>query len=1074
MGEKKQASGRVLVLLERAKELNCLYQIEKLLSGNSRPLPDIFRDIIAAIPSGWQYPKLCQARIVYEETAYEPAGYVATEWMDTVPIKEGDHTTGVIEVSYISQVSAPGEDCFLRKERQLLRTIADRIGQTAFHRKLEQLLRDREATDRATGTKRNHEWMAIVNLLRHTDEKLFLYISRKMLYHLFWSGIKEARQVLNAFGNEFVEHHAEGSSDANSPSRKQSRESFFSVSDRVFSIAAQHLGDDETLSLLHKWIQENKLSFLIKAVDSGNASLGTIIDAILRYRALSNSESALEPSTEKRLRVSLIRRFFSNDIDFINLAKRHLEVPDFFDLVTRIIFPSDSNGCLGGKSTGLFLARHILLRTEDKEGLFAGIKTPKTWYLTADCLTEFLRFNELEDVHDLKYKELEQVRFEYPNIIQLFKHARFPAYISARISQALDDFGDSPIIVRSSSLLEDRAGSAFSGKYKSLFLSNQGNRQERLDALLDAIAEIYASVFGPDPILYRYEHGLLDFYEEMGIMIQEVVGTRVGPNLMPAFAGVAFSSNEFRWSPRLKREDGLVRLVPGLGTRAVDRIGNDYPVLLSPGQPALRVNASPDEIRHYSPSQVDVINLETGVFETVAIDRLLREHGNDFPNLHHMVSVYRDGHISRPSAIELDVRRDELLFTFDGLINGTDFVKQLRAILLTLQQRLGTPVDIEFASDGVSFYLLQCRPQYTESNVAPSAIRRDIPERETLFTANRFISNGRIPDITHIVYVSPQQYAEQTSRDTLVDIGRAVGRLNAILPKRRFILMGPGRWGSRGDIKQGVAVTYSDICNTAVLIEIAMRKGAYEPELSFGTHFFQDMVEAGIRYIPLYPGEKNVVFNEHFLNSAHNLLPEILPDYTHLDGVLRVIDVPHRMDGKILKIQMNAELCEAIGFFTEPSAVNEEPLVLVKPAEPQSEDFWRWRSRMAERLARQLDPGRFGVQAVYLFGSTANATAGPGSDIDLLVHFRGTPQQRQELALWLEGWSMSLSEQNYLRTGYTTHGLLDIHIVTDEDIRARTSYAIKIGAVTDPATLLPLAGAENDAVEKPETISRKV
>ncbi len=1064
MSEKKPVPVRVQSLRERAKELNCLYRIERLLAGVSRPLPDIFRDIIATIPSGWQFPQLCRARIEYDGVAYEPAGYTPTEWSDTVSIKEGDHVVGCIEVSYIHALPSPGGELFLKKEHQLLRTIADRIGQTVLQRKLEQLLQEREALSRQSVAERSREWMTIVNLLRRTDEKLFLHISRKMLYHLFWSGIKDARQLLNAFGSEFAEHHAEGSSDANSPIRKQSRESIFSVSDRVFAIAAHHLRDAETSSLLHKWIQEDKLGFLIKAVDSGKASLGAIIDAVLRYQILSNGQSVLDPSTEKRLLVSLIRRFFSNDVEFINVAKRYLEVPDFFDLVTRIIFPSDSKGCLGGKSAGLFLARQILRRASQDEGLFDGIKTPRTWYLTADCLTEFLRFNELEDVHDLKYKQLEQVRIEYPNIIQLFKHARFPADISARLAQALDDFGDAPIIVRSSSLLEDRAGSAFSGKYKSLFLANRGSRQERLDALLDAIAEIYASVFGPDPILYRTEHGLLDFYEEMGIMVQEVVGTRVGPYLMPVFAGVAFSSNEFRWSPRLKREDGLIRMVPGLGTRAVDRIGNDYPVLLSPGQPALRVNASPEEMRHYSPSQVDVINLESGAFETVSIDRLLREYGPSIPNLHQMVSVYRDGHISCPSALSLDTSRDELLFTFDGLIARTEFVEQIRSMLLTLQQALGTPVDTEFASDGTSFYLLQCRPQYTEQN-APSIVRRDIPENETLFTAKRFISNGRVADITHIVYVSPQQYAQQTSLDAMVAIGQAVGRLNAILPKRRFILMGPGRWGSRGDIKQGVSVTYSDICNTAVLIEISLRKGLFEPELSFGTHFFQDMVEAGIRYIPLYPDEKEVVFNDYFLENAHNLLPVMLPEFAHLADVLRVIDIPDRVDGKILKIQMNAELCEAIGFFTEATAVSEDRPVAAEPAQPQSEDFWRWRTRMAERLARRLDPERFGVRAVYLFGSTASATAGPGSDIDLLIHFQGSPLQRQELLLWLEGWSLSLSEQNYLRTGYMTAGLLDAHIVTDEDIRARSSYAVKIGAITDPATLLPLADRDSDVGE---------
>jgi predicted nucleotidyltransferase len=283
----------------------------------------------------------------------------------------------------------------------------------------------------------------------------------------------------------------------------------------------------------------------------------------------------------------------------------------------------------------------------------------------------------------------------------------------------------------------------------------------------------------------------------------------------------------------------------------------------------------------------------------------------------------------------------------------------------------------------------------------------------------------------------------------------AVGRLNSILPKKQFILMGPGRWGSRGDIKLGVQVTYADICNTAVLIEISTRKGAYSPELSFGTHFFQDLVETGIRYIPLYPEDREVLYNEIFLTGSDNMLSEILPEYDHLSDVIRVIDVPHRTGGEILKILLNADLGEAVAYFTEAAVSVESGIVKPKQAEPHSEDFWRWRMHMAEQIAAQLEPSRFGVKGVYVMGSTLNGTAGPCSDLDLLIHFNGTPDQRGELLLWLEGWSLSLSEMNYLRTGYNTGGLLDVHLITDEDITARTSYAVKINAVTDPAR--PLA-----------------
>ncbi|MDD5010575.1 MAG: PEP/pyruvate-binding domain-containing protein [Phycisphaerae bacterium] len=1053
--DNKQTEERLLVLNERAKELECLYKIEDLLISGLRPLPDIFRDIIKIIPIGWQYPKLCQAKIVYEDTAYEPVGYVETQWKDTAPIKADRKTVGYVEVSYVSEMPSSGKAVFLKEESQLIRTIADRIGQTIHHRKLGDLLLKRKAAARVLATKSNHEWKVVIDLLRHTDEKLYLYTSRKMLHYLFQGGIKESQKVLNLFGANLLASNAEAVLESNIPSQKQSRKSIFAASDQIFAIAGRYLSDKEILSCLHKWIQENKMSFLIKTVDTGNAPLGSVIDAIERYRALPAEEAVLAPATEEWLKASLIRRFFSNDSGFINIAKRHLKVSDFFDLAAHIIYPSWSNGRLGGKSTGLFLAKHVLMRASDDENLFSEIKTPKTWYMTADCMTDFLRYNNLEDTSQQKYKDLEQIRIEYPNIVQLFKHARFPDDISKGLSRALDNIGERSIIVRSSSLLEDRIGTAFSGKYRSLFLSNHGSKEERLEALFDAVAEIYASAFSPDPILYRSEHDLLDFREEMGIMIQEVVGAQAGPYLMPVFAGVAFSSNEFRWSPRLKRDDGLVRLVPGLGTRAVDRVSNDYPVLLSPGQPALRVNVSPDEVRYYSPSQVDVINLSTHSFETIPLERLLRKHGSEIPNLHHIVSVYKDGDIRQPSAMEIDTQRDELVVTFDGLINRTNFVKQIRAILLALQKGLGTPVDIEFASDGTSFYLLQCRSQYTEADVSTSAIPQDIPDSDILFTANRFISNGRVPDITHIVYVSPQGYSGQTSREALLDIGRAVGRLNTLLPKRRFILMGPGRWGSRGDIKQGVQVTYSDICNTAVLIEIASKKGSYSPDLSFGTHFFQDMVEAKIRYIPLYPDDKAVVFNEHFLNSSPNILPAILPEYVHLADVIYVIEVPACENGNILRILMNADIGQAIGFFAKPETISDKPIAKVPAAESHTEDFWRWRHRMAEQLAMRLKPKRFGVQAVYLIGSTANATAGPGSDIDLLIHFNGNEVQKQELLLWLEGWSLSLSEQNYLRTGYMTEGLLDVHLITDSDIKARTSFAVKIDAAADPAIPLP-------------------
>jgi hypothetical protein len=358
-----------------------------------------------------------------------------------------------------------------------------------------------------------------------------------------------------------------------------------------------------------------------------------------------------------------------------------------------------------------------------------------------------------------------------------------------------------------------------------------------------------------------------------------------------------------------------------------------------------------------------VINLKKNCFETLQLEYLLKKCGNEIPNIHQMVSVYRDGHISTSSRFNLDFIKDDLLMTFEGVISRTPFVKQVHAIVRTLQEGFGMPVDIEFASDGNNFYILQCRPQNSDIDIAPSAIPHDIPDNKILFNAKRFISNGRIQDITHIVWINPDRYGELENRTLLAEVGMAVGRLNSVLPKRQFILMGPGRWGSRGDIKLGVQVTYADICNTAVLIEISTRKGAYSPELSFGTHFFQDLVETGIRYIPLYPEDREIIYNEIFFTGSDNMLPDILPEYEHLSDVIRVIDVHKRTGGEILKILLNADLGEAVAYFTEASLSVESSIIKPKQVEPQSDDFWKWRMHMAEQLASQLELHVSGLRA---------------------------------------------------------------------------------------------------------------
>jgi pyruvate,water dikinase len=906
-----QQMDRVLdALRERAKELSCLYTVDELLSGDAPP-DEVYRRLLQVLPRGWQYPEITRPSLEIEGRLYRPAGFRETAWVQRSEIRAGEDTVGEIRVYYTEPRPDADDGPFLKEERQLLKAVADRLGSYLLRQEIPRTARGRDG-ERPAG---DHAWRVILDFLRRTDPRLLQWLTRKMLNHLRWQGVPEAEGLVP----HPVRSAEEESGRENRPLGRVAAGEVRSETDAVFRLAGERLSDREILSQIQMWISQDKVSFLIHALEDQGSSLAEIVEGLERFAAIGVAESELPYSVQTMLRVALLRRFFTDQIEFINRAKGVATIGDFYELSRRLLIAPHSHGRLGGKSAGVFLAQHILESSPEFGDVLRDVRVPRTWYVASDAALAFVRYNNLDDIYDQKYMEIDQVRQQYPHVVQVFKSAEFPPELQKGFSALLDDVGDVPLIVRSSSLLEDRTGSAFSGKYKSLFLANQGGKRDRLRALLDAVAEVYASIFSPDPIEYRAERNLLDVHEEMGLMIQPVVGTRVGRYFMPAFSGVALSNNEFRWSPRIRREDGLLRLVPGLGTRAVDRLSDDYSVLLAPGQPGLRVNATTAETLRYAPRYVDLINLDSNEFETVPVDRLLRECGNEIPLVKRMVSIVEDDHLRRPRGLSVDFDDADAVVTFEGLAADSPFVTQVATLLRVLGARLG-PVDVEFASDGEHLYLLQCRPQnFGPAATAPPMPRGLSPDR-IVFSARRFISNGVATGLTHIVYVDPERYGQLPGRKELLDVGRAVGRLNKLLPRRRFMLLGPGRWGSRGDIHLGVSVTYADINNTAILAEVARQKGSYVPDLSFGTHFFQDLVEADIRYLPLYPDDPGIAFNEAFLLGSTNHLAELVPEFEHLRDVVRVVDVPEAAGGCVLDVLMNGDVDEAVGYLAEPGA----------------------------------------------------------------------------------------------------------------------------------------------------------
>jgi hypothetical protein len=1058
--ENKESLGKLIRdLRERAKEIKCLYQIQELLSDQKINTEILCKKIVAILPEGFQYPDVCKAKIIFGGKKFFVSKFDETEWELSTNVVIRDEIAGQIKVFYTEERPDEDEGAFLKEERKLLDSIAEQFGMQILHKQLKTVFEEGQLKVK----EKKSEWWVILDLLKRTDPRLLINIAQKMLNYLCLSGIEEAEKFLDEFNPSFKKK-TELFKDNNFPMSVIETNDIFNKINHVFDIASRHLSEQDILESIQRWIKEDRSNFMVNILENMNSSLPEISNAIERYHHLSSQGLELSEPRQKSFRVALTRRILTDQQGFIGISKENVKVDDFNDLMKTIIHPPKSHGKIGGKGSGLFLANKILKNSVPEKENFEHVKFPRSWYITSDGLLDFMAYNSLEDIVEQKYKDISQVRQEYPYVIHVFKNSTFPPDMVKGLTLALEDLGDDPLIVRSSSLLEDRMGTSFAGKYKSLFIANQGTKEERLDQLTDAITEIYASTFGPDPIEYRYEHGLLDYLEEMGIIIQQVVGNRIGHYFLPSFAGVAFSNNEYRWSPRLEREDGLMRLVPGLGTRAVDRISDDYPVLISPGQPDLRVNATVEEKVKYSPKQLDVINLESRKFETIALSELLSEYGNEYPGIENIVSEVDDRYLRTPRKIGHDFTKNYHIATFEGLSKNTKIISDIKRLLDIFKDRYDGPIDIEFAYNGQDMFILQCRPQSFSEDTRPAKIPEDAFDNEILFSSEKHIPNGLVHDITHLVYVDPVKYSETSSYEDLLHIGKIIGRLNTILPKRQFILIGPGRWGSRGDIKLGVSVTYSDINNTAMLIEIAKKRKDYIPDLSFGTHFFQDLVEANIKYLPLYPDDGKSVFNEDFINRSKNHLSSILPGSQDFENVVKVIDVSDAYSGKNVHIFMNSDLQKAVAVFAEPagkisfkSRTSSSEFKIVK-----SDVHWKWRLTYAHEIASSLDGDKFGVKGFYIFGSVKNATAGPASDIDIIVHFDGTEKQKNDLSNWFEGWNQCLMKVNYYNTGHKTENLLDIHYITDDDIEKKTSYAIKIGALTDPARPLQIKKTKED------------
>ena len=671
-------------------------------------------------------------------------------------------------------------------------------------------------------------------------------------------------------------------------------------------------GDIENyINLARKRDNAQTLSML---VNRDQASSEEIVRALREFCDIPKGEVYITREEAEGIRVALISRFISNQLPFISLSKNYITIRDTDGILQNTLLSRRRPGKLGGKAAGMILAHKILLPTleqkdPDLEGL---VRIPDTWYLNSGVFSEFLDRNNLYLFHTYKYKDRENIEKGFLRIEEQFKFATFSPEVLEDFRRILGEIGEHPIIIRSSSMLEDNFGLAFSGKYLSVFLTNQGDLETRLSNFIVGLKKVFASTFGPDPILYRRDHGLLDYDERMAMVVQKVVGRRFGDYFFPFAAGVMFSRNVYAWNPKIQKEAGLVRLVFGLGTRAVDRVGSDYPRMVPLSHPQLRPEVTADQIRKYSQKLVDVLNLKTGVQETIDFRTL--SASIDHPDLFFAVSIQDHDHLAAPLFKTQDLDRGERCLTFDNLLAKTPFASLARKILSRVEAAYGRPVDIEFAWDQDTFYLLQCRSLSLRKEHQRVVVPDDMPRDRVLFTTQSGLSNCLVSDLEYIVYVNPRTYDNLPTYEAKMKIASVVNLFNKQFEGRRYALMGPGRWGSN-DINLGVRVTYSNINKTKLLVEIAFAKAEGTPEVSYGTHFFQDLVEADITVASLFPDDPAAFFNEEFLVGSENLLAAIAPEFKECEEVVRVINVPAVRDGDFLHVYMDASSRKGLAFF---------------------------------------------------------------------------------------------------------------------------------------------------------------
>lgn len=570
------------------------------------------------------------------------------------------------------------------------------------------------------------------------------------------------------------------------------------------------------------------------------------------------------------------------------MIKANFTPEDYFQVRSRMV----GTGMIGGKACGMLLARKII--ENKRPDLYARLEPHDSYYIGSDVFYSYIVHNDFWDIR-IRQRRKEEYFSLADTFAECLRSGEFSDTEREQFGRLLDYYGQDPIIVRSSSILEDGFGNAFAGKYESVFCANSGTYEERLHEFEEAVRTVYASTMSKSALDYRLRRGLANRDEQMALLVQRVSGSRYENFFMPCAAGVGYSYSPYRFSEAIDPTAGMLRLVMGLGTGAVDRTQGSYPRLVSLDKPQMTTAVTSSEKHQFSQRNVDLIDFTSDKLDSrdlfklqnqipLYLKRLLLEHDYDAERMFQDRGQYK-----------------EIYFiSCGGLVKNAELMRDMQQLMALIQEEYQYPVDIEYTinvSDTGEYVinLLQCRPLQVANDDGAVTIPANL-ERDRIFLECRHASMGLSETIKldYIVFVDSVAYYQMPYKEKY-QVAKAIGALNWHFRDsgKHLMLLVPGRIGTSSP-ELGVPTVFSDISGFDIICEVSESKAGYMPELSYGSHIFQDLVEAGILYGAVFENEKTIAFEPEKIRQLENQLTDFYPEGEHLRDIIGIYCVSDR------------------------------------------------------------------------------------------------------------------------------------------------------------------------------------